>query len=225
MSIQATTLFTRQLLFRDQLGIAANPDVGPTATLYIDGAVDPTIVTITSLNLPGQYTYSFVVPNSVGSVASVRVQASYSGQTAIDETESLGSITEAPSPGDETPLNADRKVYVLKQGRIVTSGLGMSGQYPILYLDEDEKLSVSVDWSEWLGTDMISSVENETTLATVSNPSNTTTTASFLLNSRYNGYLDHRITTAAGQVKELKIMVKVKQDRPRYDYPQSGVVW
>jgi hypothetical protein len=119
----------------------------------------------------------------------------------------------------------DRTIYVLEQGKVVTRGLGQSGQHPVLYLDEDEKLSVSVDWSEWLGTDTIASVTNEATLTTVSNAANTTTTASFLLNSRYNGYLEHRITTTAGQVKELKIMVDVKQDQPRHDYPQSGVVW
>ncbi len=119
----------------------------------------------------------------------------------------------------------DRTVYVLEQGKVVTRGLGMSGQYPVLYLDEDEKLSVAVDWSEWLGTDTIASVTNETTLVTASNEANTTTTASFLLNSRYNGYLEHRITTAAGQIKELKIMVSVKQDEPRYDYPHAGVIW
>ena len=119
----------------------------------------------------------------------------------------------------------DRTVYVLEQGKIVTRGLGMSGQYPVLYLDEDEALSVSVDWSGWLGADTIASVANETTYANATNEANTTTAASFTLNSRYNGYVEHRITTAAGQIKELKIIVSVKQDRPRYDYPQSGVVY
>lgn len=118
----------------------------------------------------------------------------------------------------------DRVIYVLEQGRVATKGLGLSGQQPVLYLDEDEKLAVTVDWSEWLGTDAIASVTNETTYATASNESNTTTTAQLTLNSRYRGYVEHRITTASGQVKEIKIKVDVQNDRPRYDYPHSGVI-
>lgn len=118
----------------------------------------------------------------------------------------------------------DRTVFVLEQGKISARGLGQSGQDPILYLDEDEKLSVSIDWSQWLGSDTIASVENETTLATVTNEANDTTTASMNINSRYSGHVEHRITTAAGQIKEVKILVRTKQDQPRYDYPYAGVL-
>ena len=117
----------------------------------------------------------------------------------------------------------DRTVFVLEQCKISAKGLGLSGQHPILYLDEDEKLTVVVDWSQWLGTDTIASVENEATLATVTNPTNDTTSATLTLNSRYSGYVEHRITTAAGQVKELKILVKTKQDQRLGDYPYARV--
>lgn len=110
---------------------------------------------------------------------------------------------------------ADRSVKVLQQGRVVTRGAGQVGQRPVVYLDQDEKLDVSVDWSDWLGSDTISSVENETTNVTVSSASNTTTTSTLTMNSRYGGYIQHRITTAAGLIKELTFEVKTRQDHPR----------
>jgi len=101
---------------------------------------------------------------------------------------------------------ADRLIKMLENGRMITRGIGQKSSGAILELDNDETLPVSIDWSDWLGTDTIASVVNEATSVTVSNASNTTTTAAFSL-SGSPGVIEHRITTAAGTVKELRVYV------------------
>lgn len=112
----------------------------------------------------------------------------------------------------------DRVVKVLENNRLVTRGAGHCGRHVFLSLDEDETLPYTVDWSDWLGSDTISSVTNESNGPSVTNASNTTTTASLTLTASSDGYVEHRITTAAGAVKELRLVVN--SDSGRKDYPR-----
>ena len=103
---------------------------------------------------------------------------------------------------------ADRLVKVLENGRMVTRGMFKRGKGAELLIDRDETLSVTLDWSDWLGTDTIASVTNATNGPGVSSETNTTTQSSFNVSGSSNGYIETRITTAAGQVKELTVYVR-----------------
>ena len=102
---------------------------------------------------------------------------------------------------------ADRLIKVREQGRLVTRGLtALSSYHARLPLDCDDTVTVTVDWTAWLGGDTISSVTNEPTSCAVANESNTTKRATFNVSSA-PGFIEHRITTANGQTKELLIEV------------------
>lgn len=101
----------------------------------------------------------------------------------------------------------DRLIRVLENGRIATRGLNRQDSGVALSVDEDETLPISVDWSSFLGSDTIDSVTNNATGATISGASNTTTTTTFKVTSSSSGIIEHRITTAAGTVKELPIFI------------------
>ncbi|MEL7452476.1 MAG: hypothetical protein AAGJ50_03780 [Pseudomonadota bacterium] len=119
----------------------------------------------------------------------------------------------------------DRVVRVLEQGRIVTRGLACRGIEPLLYLQDRETLAISIDWSEWLGADTITAVDNAAECVTVVAESFTPTSASLTLRSRYGGCVEHRITTTSGETKVLRINVDVSYGRRRrrdYDYRWIG---
>ncbi|MBL4940363.1 MAG: hypothetical protein JKY81_01720 [Colwellia sp.] len=116
---------------------------------------------------------------------------------------------------------ADRLIKMLENNRMITRGIGQKNTGAILELDIDETLPVSIDWSDWLGTDTISSVENDATSVTVSNASNTTTTAAFSVSSS-PGVIEHRITTAAGSIKELRVYVDTPGFSVTDDYGFRG---
>lgn len=98
-------------------------------------------------------------------------------------------------------------VRMLDNGRIAARGANRRENGVALSLDPDETIPVSVDWTQWLGSDTISSVANSATGVTVSGASNTTTAAGFSLSGATCGYVEHRVTTAAGAVKELLIAI------------------
>ncbi len=112
----------------------------------------------------------------------------------------------------------DRIVKVLENGRFVCRGFRKVRGLPCISLDDDESLPITVDWSDWLQSDTISSVTNDATSVTVSSASNTTTTATMTLSANSSGYVEHRITTAAGSIKELVILVSGSSDSRQYDY-------
>lgn len=116
----------------------------------------------------------------------------------------------------------DRYVKVLEQGKLIRRGVKARGRAVVANQDSNETLSYSVDWSGWLGSDTIASVTNTTTGITVSGASNTTTTAAFTLTSTRSGWLEHRITTAAGNIKELIVYLEVDGHPVADDY---GVSW
>lgn len=94
-----------------------------------------------------------------------------------------------------------------------------------IYLkDGDEIESWIIDWSKWLKSDTISAsawymAETTPSGITVDSESNSTTTTTVTLSSGYHGskyVLSNRITTAAGLVKEKKLIVRVLDTEQRH---------
>lgn len=117
---------------------------------------------------------------------------------------------------------SDRLVKILEQGKLVLRGLKRSGSNAILFLDSDETLNITFDWSAWLDDDTIASVTNNVTGVSVSNESNTTTAATMNVSANYSGFLEHRITTDGGLTKEMKVFVSVDGYAISDDY---GIAW
>lgn len=113
-------------------------------------------------------------------------------------------------------------VKVLEQGKLILRGLKRSGSNAVLFLDSDETLDINFDWTSWLGSDTISSVTNNVTGISVTSETNDTTTASMNVSANYSGFLEHRITTAAGLTKEMKVFVSVDGYAISDDY---GIGW
>ena len=116
---------------------------------------------------------------------------------------------------------ADRIIKILENGRTITRGIGKKTAGSVIELDNDETLPVSIDWSDWLDGDTISSVTNDPTGVTVSGESNTTTTAAFSLSGNA-GLVEHRITTAAGTIKEHRLYVDAVGYPLSNDYGYGG---
>lgn len=95
------------------------------------------------------------------------------------------------------------QVRVLDNNRIAVRGASRRDFGVGLTVDYDERVPVTVDWSAWLGSDTIASVTNEAVGSGVTAASNTTKTASFSITRPNYGLIEHRITTAAGHIKEI----------------------
>lgn len=98
-------------------------------------------------------------------------------------------------------------IRVLENDRVAARGASRQGNGVFLAIDPDETIPVNVDWTSWLAADTIASVSNLASGVTISGASNTTTAASFKLSGSTAGYVEHRVTTTAGAVKELIIWV------------------
>jgi hypothetical protein len=116
----------------------------------------------------------------------------------------------------------DRFIKVLEQAKLVLRGVKPRGRAVVANQDENETLTYTVNWSAWLGSDTIASVSNVATGLTISGASNTTTTATFKLSGSRSGWLEHRITTAAGLTKELLVLLEIDGYPIRDDY---GLSW
>ena len=112
---------------------------------------------------------------------------------------------------------ADRLVKVMENGRIISRGLDKVRGGVSISLDPDETLNVTISWAGWLGSDTIASVANEVDGLSVASESNTTTQASFTV-SNGPGLVQHRITTAAGNTKELKVWADTHEAVRSCDY-------
>lgn len=117
---------------------------------------------------------------------------------------------------------ADRVIKILEQAKLILRGVKPRGRAVVANQDENETLSYTVNWAGWLGADTIASVTNQTTGVSISGASNTTTSATFKLNSNRSGWVEHRITTAAGNTKELLILLEIDGFPVADDY---GVTW
>lgn len=98
-------------------------------------------------------------------------------------------------------------IRVLSGGRIAVHAASRQGRGVNIDIDSDETIPVAIDWSSWLGSDTIASVANSASGATLSGASNTTTAAAFKISGAGSAMIEHRITTAAGAVKELPIFI------------------
>lgn len=116
----------------------------------------------------------------------------------------------------------DRIIRILEQGKLILRGVKPRGRAIVANQDENEALSYTINWSDWLGSDTIASVTNESTGLTITSASNTTTTAAFKLSGSRSGWLEHRITTAGGLTKELLVLLEIDGYPIRDDY---GLSW
>ena len=107
-------------------------------------------------------------------------------------------------------------IRVLANGRFTANDCGRANGGAALWLADNEVRPITVDWSDYLGADTISSVTNEVTSATLTDAANTTTGASFKIQADGAAIIQHRITTAAGAVKEFPIFINGGQ---LYSYP------
>ncbi len=112
---------------------------------------------------------------------------------------------------------ADRLVRVLENGRLNTRGLNDMGSYVCLTLDDDETLTLTINWTDWLGTEAISSTENEVSGPTAGSITTASGVNTFTV-SGSPGWIQHRITTDGGQTKELRIRVQSPEPVIRDDY-------
>lgn len=117
----------------------------------------------------------------------------------------------------------DRLVKILEQDKHVMRGLMRRGKAAVLTIDDNETLDVTFDWSHWLGSDTIDSVTNEVSGgASIASAANTTTQASFNVSGNSTGWVQHRITTAAGLTKEQLLFVEINGNPVADDY---GSAW
>ncbi len=75
---------------------------------------------------------------------------------------------------------------------------------------DDDALTYTIDYANWLGSDTIASVTRETDGTDVVSGSNTTTTTTQLLSGP--GHVDIMITTAANSVKTLRISIERRSE-------------
>ncbi len=117
---------------------------------------------------------------------------------------------------------ADRTILVQENGRLTMRGLFMLTGYPTAFHDDGDKLTYTVDWSRWLGSNTISAVTNTAESdVTISGESNTTTTAAFTaeLDTGASAEVEQQITDSAGQKKTLRIRYRSRRDDEQRDYP------
>lgn len=105
----------------------------------------------------------------------------------------------------------DRTIIFGENGKCSTRGIRQVSEAGFMaWQRDDDTLTYVLDYSNWLGSDTISSVTREYSGTTGSGTSNTTTTATQKLNS--DGYLDIKITTAAGMIKQDRIRIKQRSE-------------
>lgn len=115
---------------------------------------------------------------------------------------------------------SDRKLLVLENGRITSRGLAFVDGKHQLFMDEDDVLDVTIDWSRWLGSDTIStSTFTSDGGANIASSSSTSTTASANLSGEDGtSLIENKIVTANGLTKALKFYTRNKE-RSVSDYP------
>lgn len=98
-------------------------------------------------------------------------------------------------------------IRILSNDRFTISEGGRSNGGAAFWMADNEVRPISIDWTGYLGSDTIASVTNEVTSATLTDATNTTTGASFKIQADGAAIIQHRITTAAGAVKEFPIFI------------------
>lgn len=115
---------------------------------------------------------------------------------------------------------SDRRLLVLENGRINSRGLSFVDGKHQLFMDGEDVLDVTIDWSNWLGSDTIStSTFSSDGGASIDSSSNTTTTATVTISGEDGtSKIEHKIVTANGLTKILKFLTRNKE-RTVTDYP------
>ena len=113
----------------------------------------------------------------------------------------------------------------MQQGKQILRGLKPRGNAAVLNLASGDSLDIRIDWSAWLGSDTIASVSNDVTGVQISSASNTPTTATLFLSGQNSGWLEHRITTTAGRIKQQMIFVEIGGFPVSDDYGRNFRFW
>ena len=101
----------------------------------------------------------------------------------------------------------DRTIIIAENGRASYRGLQREGEALwSAYQREDDDLSYVIDYSNWLGSETISSVARTEYGTTVAGTSNTTTTSTQRLKG--SGFVDIEITTSGSQVRTDRIIIR-----------------
>lgn len=109
-------------------------------------------------------------------------------------------------------------IKVLDNGRILTrSANALNGTAALIEQGHQASTDWTVDWSDWLGAQTIASASNETYGPSVTEPTISGAQTAITI-SGDSGWIIHRITTSAGQIKELRIRVKGPETIMRDDY-------
>lgn len=112
---------------------------------------------------------------------------------------------------------ADRIVKVLENGRFVTRGCSTLDGFVQAYVDKDETLTFTFDWSNWLGANTIASAAKEVNGPSVSAITTSGTNTSFTVSGN-PGLIQHRITDSAGNTKEVRMRVRSPDGYHYQDY-------
>lgn len=105
----------------------------------------------------------------------------------------------------------DRRITFGEANRSSCVGIEQIGPATFLAYQRDaDDLTYTLDYEGWLGDDTIASVTRSSSGTTAAGTSNTTLLAVQRLQGA--GYVDIKITTAASQVKEVRIYVKQRSD-------------
>jgi hypothetical protein len=110
----------------------------------------------------------------------------------------------------ETNLT-DRRIIIAENNRASFRGVAREGDALwVAYQREDDSLTYVLDYSNWLGSETISSVTRVSSGTTVAGTANTTTTVTQRLKGA--GYVDVEITTSGSQVKTDRIEIRDRSE-------------
>jgi len=106
---------------------------------------------------------------------------------------------------------ADRTILLAENGRYSLRGIkAVSPQEFMAYQEDNDALTYTLDYSNYLGSDTISSVARQSSGVTVTNTSNTTTQV--IQRLKGFGYIDITTTFAGGDVNKLRITIRERQN-------------
>ena len=105
----------------------------------------------------------------------------------------------------------DRTIILAENGRASYRGVSREGEALwSAYQREDDDLSYVIDYSNWLGTETISSVARTAYATTIAGTANTTTTSTQRLKG--TGYVDIKVTTSGSQVRQDRIVIRDRSE-------------
>lgn len=105
----------------------------------------------------------------------------------------------------------DRTIILAENGRASYRGLTREGEALWAnYQRETDDLTYVIDYSNWLGSDTISSMTRTAYGTTVAGTSNTTTTSTQRLKG--SGFVDIKATLTSGQVRTDRIVIRDRSE-------------